>query len=461
MKKSLWLVLFLMLICMITFSACDGEISQQPPNGEINNNVDNTHTHSFGEWKTSKHATCIEQGKEVRYCPCGEQQENIISATGHSFGEWTSIQNSTCFQNGKQERICECGEKETHSLPLASHSEVTDNSVAPTCTATGLTEGKHCSVCNRILVAQQTVSKIEHSFGEWTTITASTCTQKGERLRFCDCGERESQSIDTLPHSETTDKAVAPTCTTTGLTEGKHCAVCKTVIVAQTSAPALGHTYDDVYDTTCNHCDHVREAKCAHPQLITLSAKPATCTDTGLTEGKQCANCGEILTQQQIIPLANHTRTIDHAVDATCTTSGLTEGEHCSVCNKILIAQTSTSALDHVYDDIYDTTCNRCEHVREAVPKPVEGIQLISLTSPAFVNNPATIKIQGKANTEYTISVYYSTGASTAKGLEAKTSDANGVVSWTWKVGGRTKPGNYRIVIKGGGETFETYFTVA
>ena len=453
-------MLLFVLICIFTFSACNGETSQQPSNDEVNNNINNNHSHVFGEWKTIKPPTCVEQGKEVRYCSCGEQQESAISKTGHSFGEWTPIQNSTCFQNGKQERMCACGQKETQSLALTPHSEVTDNSVAPTCTTTGLTEGKHCSVCNKILIAQQTVNKIEHSFGEWTTITASTCTQEGERLRFCACGERESQKIDTLPHNETVDKAVAATCTATGLAEGTHCAVCKTVIIAQASVPALGHAYDDAYDTTCNRCDHIRAAKCAHPQLITLSGKPATCTETGLTEGKQCANCGEILTQQQVIPLANHTKAIDKAIAATCTSTGLTEGEHCSICNKILIAQVSTPALDHIYDDIYDTTCNRCEHVREAVPKPVNGIQLISLTSPVQVNNEATIKIQGKANTRYSISVYYSSGASTAKGLEAKDSDANGNVSWTWKVGGRTKPGTYRIEIKGGGETFEVWFTV-
>ncbi len=36
--------------------------------------------------------------------------------------------------------------------PVCTHKEVTISSVAPTCTKTGLTEGKKCSVCNTVTV---------------------------------------------------------------------------------------------------------------------------------------------------------------------------------------------------------------------------------------------------------------------------------------------------------------------
>ena len=45
-----------------------------------------------------------------------------------------------------------------------------------------------------------------------------------------------------IPHTEVVDKAVEPTCTATGLTEGKHCSVCNKVLVEQKVVPALGFT---------------------------------------------------------------------------------------------------------------------------------------------------------------------------------------------------------------------------
>lgn len=82
------------------------------------------------------------------------------------------------------------------------HTIVTDNAIAATCTATGLTEGSHCAFCGEILVAQTIIPKVEHSV--------------------------------------VVDAAVAATATETGLTEGSHCSVCGTVIVAQEVIPALG-----------------------------------------------------------------------------------------------------------------------------------------------------------------------------------------------------------------------------
>ena len=64
-------------------------------------------------------------------------------------------------------------------------------------------------------------------------------------------------------HTVVTDAAVAPTCTETGLTEGKHCSVCNDVFTAQETVDALGHQFDDDFDTDCNRegCDHTRTAK--------------------------------------------------------------------------------------------------------------------------------------------------------------------------------------------------------
>ena len=70
----------------------------------------------------------------------------------------------------------------------------------------------------------------------------------------------------------------------------------------------------------------------------------------------------------------------------------------------------------------------------------------------------ATLSISGKPNTTYTATVYYSSGKSEAEGLGSKKSNGLGDVTWSWKVGTRTKPGIHSIVISGGGYTARTTF---
>ena len=45
---------------------------------------------------------------------------------------------------------------------------------------------------------------------------------------------------------------------------------------------------------------------CKHEKLETIPAKEATCTETGLTEGKKCAKCGTIVEEQKVIPAKGH-----------------------------------------------------------------------------------------------------------------------------------------------------------
>ena len=93
--------------------------------------------------------------------------------------------------------------------------------------------------------------------------------------------------------------------------------------------------------------------------------------------------------------------------------------------------------------------------------EPIElNLELVSLTTPIKAGKSATIEIIGEPDTEYKITVRYSSGASTAKGLEAKMSDKDGKVSWTWRVNANTKPGEYPIEIRSGNAIYKVNFTV-
>jgi micrococcal nuclease len=46
-----------------------------------------------------------------------------------------------------------------------------------------------------------------------------------------------------------------------------------------------------------------------------------------------------------------------------------------------------------------------------------------------------------------TIAVLYKSGASRAAGLDPQIADAQGIVRWSWQVGGRTTVGTWRIMV--------------
>lgn len=143
------------------------------------------------------------------------------------------------------------------------------------------------------------------------------------------------------------------------------------------------------------------------------------------------------------------------SAESTETTAEATTDELSSEAVSSATAATTASAS---ITESSATTASATESTVES--REPTGISLDYLTTPIKINAKATVRIKGKPDTEYKISVFYSSAASTAKGLEAKISDGGGMVSWTWKVGARTKEGNFKIVISGGGETFTTYFRV-
>ena len=282
--------------------------------------------HSWSDTYTSNGSTHYQTCK---LCPA------TSDAVAHNWDEGVINPDSTCTEDGVKTFTCKakgCGATYTEVVSATGHTKVIDKAVAPTCTETGLTQGSHCSVCNNVIEVQDVVAALGHSYTSKIT-TAPGCETAGVKTFTCSgCGDTYTEEIDATGHTEVIDEAVDPTCTTSGLTQGSHCSVCKTPIVVQEFIESTGHSYESKVTTD------------------------ATCEDAGV-KTFTCSACGDSYTD--VIPATGHKEVVDQAVAPGCTTTGLTQGIHCSKCNKVIVAQVVVDSVGHSYESKVTTeaTC--------------------------------------------------------------------------------------------------------
>lgn len=123
-----------------------------------------------------------------RNCKQGAKDSNVIFVT-HAIPKKTVKMHGSyiAVSSGKNHAVV--------------HMPVIDKEVKASCTAPGLTEGVHCTVCGKVL--------------------------------------RQQEEIPPLGHSVVVDNSVPATDMNTGLTEGSHCGVCGKVLVPQKELPML------------------------------------------------------------------------------------------------------------------------------------------------------------------------------------------------------------------------------
>lgn len=181
-----------------------------------------------------------------------------------------------------------------------------------------------------------------HQFSEWNIIQEMGCFGiEGVKERTCAlCGSRERVTESVDGHGGVVkDAAVEATCTATGLTEGSHCELCGEVFLAQSVIPMKSHTYDGAEDDTCNVCGFFRDINCEHTNTALIEAREPTCIEAGHSAGDRCEDCGEFLTEPEMIDALGHKEATLVGYAPTETEWGLTDGKICTVCDTVTIPQ--------------------------------------------------------------------------------------------------------------------------
>ena len=194
---------------------------------------------------------------------------------------------------------------------------------------------------------------------------AGTCIELGniEYWRCLGCGEKfgDPDGRENIywiekygDHVFETVEGYAPTCTEYGLTDGKQCSECGYVEEYQYYIDPLGHI-----PTFGEYCT---EAELCITCGYVLDGFEHTMTAGSCTEVKVCANCPYVSDEY-----GEHNIVTDAAVDVTCTDFGLTEGKHCNICSEVLVPQTKIPATGHDYRVVSVTSATCTESGLEAL----------------------------------------------------------------------------------------------
>ena len=302
-----------------------------------------THSHSWNSGVVTKSATCLATGTKTYACAtCNAKKTETIAQLPHSYTgevkivsggktgthaykcvngcdnyggavnhtfEYDRTIEATCTEEGENRYDCsECGHMYAETIPALGHSfESTVSAKSPTCTTAGNSAYKKCSRC-----------------GLYFSGDASTTATGGK-------SDTSSFVIPAKGHTQVTIPAVAPTCESTGLTEGKKCSVCGTIITAQQTVAKLGHNYVGVTtkEPTCTE-KGIKTYTCqndaSHKYTEDIPALGHSWGATSYNRAKDysactakrtCSTCG---TEETALA----TMTTEVKTAPTCTTKGVT-----------------------------------------------------------------------------------------------------------------------------------------
>lgn len=286
--------------------------------------------HKYGDLIAEVSATCGKNGVKAHY-ECSVCHKNfdtnfdeltdlVIPATGKHIWELVEKEVENATTHTKECKVCGMTEEETHDKwPGDYPIEWTSND----------DYHWHQFACGTIM------NKAAHTWDAGVVTTPATCTKAGVKTFTCtECQATKTEPIDATGHSYET------TWTTDGTSHWHKCANCDEIT---DKADHIFDTNNCAKDRTCTECGYVKPAG-QHSWNDGEVTTPATCTTDGV-KTFTCKVCQEKKTEP--IKAPGHTVVEDAAKEPTCTETGLTAGKHCSVCNEVLEAQTVVPAKGH------------------------------------------------------------------------------------------------------------------
>ena len=263
------------------------------------------------------------------------------------------------------------------------HTVVVDAAVAPTCTEIGLTAGSHCSVCNTVLVAQEEVSALGH------THRTTWVKDVNGHWHECYCGDKKdyAKHISSGPASEEAAE-FCTVCEYIIAPELDHVHVYDVKVENNdTLKTAAVCTKNAVYWYSCR-CNEIstklsyekEDTSLGHTngEMVKENEIVSTCKVSGSYDSVvYCLVCKEEVNRETItLPLANHIEEELAGKTATCEDLGLTNGKKCSACGDVLVSQEEIPPLGHDYQWVIDKIatvletgvkheeCTHCNYIR-------------------------------------------------------------------------------------------------
>lgn len=349
--------------------------------------------------------TAASDGYEYYECYCGEDSYTV---TLHNYGVAVDIK-PTCTIAGVKKEVCiNCDEENIIEFyPATGEHNYQYFSTTPGDCITAPVMNYKCTDCNSTMTK---IGKIDDGHKYVEVVVAPTCTEKGYTTATCEvcletviydfkspvghdltikksdsyCSAHDAieYSCKKCTYSEvvaadennlvTETVIIDPTCTKSGI-KSEICTLCGATVSTEIISP-LSHEYAEDFtidlEATCTtagrksqHCIRCDEKRAVttidplgHSEEI-LPAVAATCTETGLTEGKKCSVCGKVTVEQTITEKLNHKEVTVNHHKATATEDGYTGDIVCEDCGEIITVGTVIPATG-----TEDTNCNHVCH---------------------------------------------------------------------------------------------------